>query len=275
MKKLIYLLLVLASNIFAPTAAGQTLVEMQPNCVGPEYPSASKRLEEEGTVTLRFSVGTDGKVISAEVEKSSAFKRLDQAARSSLLKCQFKPFLKDGVPIEVSSQKKYTFRLETGKIDSPVPYKVSAANGELLRNGNFPKMRFFSFSEPESLSINCRIANNPLYVSATNISINKFIENAFNSELQAAGLYSEQGTLLTADIKRIASSTFPSGSWDLELDLKLENGKKINYYHSHKFPLSTMDGLLSCPKAAQEFPIAIQQLFYKIADSKALIEPSK
>jgi hypothetical protein len=175
----------------------------------------------------------------------------------------------------VLSQKKYTFKLETGKIDTPVPYRVAAANGALLRNGNFPKMRFFSFSEPESLSINCRIANNPLYVSAQNISINKFIENAFNAELQEAGLYSEQGVLLTADIKRIASSTFPSGSWDLELDLKLESGKKINFFHSHQFPLSTMNGVLSCPKAAQEFPISIQQLFYKIVDSKALIEPSK
>jgi protein TonB len=39
-------------------------------CDKPEYPSTSKRLEEEGTVGLRFLVGVDGKVIQSEIEKS-------------------------------------------------------------------------------------------------------------------------------------------------------------------------------------------------------------
>jgi len=275
MKKLFYLLLVLASNFWALTAIGQTASEVQPKCVGPDYPSASKRLEEEGTVTLRYLVGTDGKVISAEVEKSSGFRRLDEAARSALVKCQFKPVLEDGIPVQRVSKQNYAFRLENAAKISPVQYKVSDLNGVLLKNGTFPKMRFVSFSEPESLSINCRLSTNPIYVSAQNISINKFIENAFNSELQAADLYSEQGTLLTADIKRISSSTFPSGSWDLELDLKLESGRKINYSHSHQFATSTTEGTQSCLKAAQEFPVAVQQLFYKIAANKNFIEPAK
>lgn len=275
MKKVIYPLLIVASNFLAFTAAAQIAPERQPNCAGPEYPSASKRLEEEGTVTLRYLVGTDGSVISAEVEKSSGFRRLDEAARSSIVKCQFKPALKDGIPVERVSKQNYTFRLESGTKISPVPYKVSDLNGVLLKNGTFPKLRFVSFSEPEYLSINCRLANNPLYVSDQNISINKFIENAFNSELKQADLFSDQGLLLTADIKRISVSTFPSGSWDIELDLKLESGKKINYFHTHQFPLSTMNGALSCPKAAQEFPIAIQQLFYKIAATKTFLEPAK
>ena len=275
MKKLFYLLLVLSGNFWALTAIGQTASEVQPKCAGPDYPSASKRLEEEGTVTLRYLVGTDGNVISAEVEKSSGFRRLDEAAKSSIVKCQFKPAIKDGIPVQRVSKQNYTFRLESGTKITPVPYKVSDLNGVLLKNGTFPKLRFVSFSEPEYLSINCRLANNPLYVSDQYISINKFIENAFNSELKQADLYSEQGLLLTADIKRISVSTFPSGSWDIDLDLKLESGKKINYSHTHQFPLSTMNGALSCPKAAQEFPIAIQQLFYKIAASKTFIEPAK
>lgn len=275
MKKLIYLLRVLAMYVLAFPVVGQTAPETQGRCVGPDYPSASVRLEEQGVVTIRFSVGTDGKVLSSEVEKSSGFKRLDEAARSSLVKCQFKPVLKDGIPVEVVSNKNYTFRLETGKIETPLPYKVSAANVEVLRNGNFPKMRFFSFSEPEYLSINCMLADNPLYVSLTNIPINKFIENAFNSELQEAGLYSEQGMLLTADIRRISASFFPIGSWDLEMDLKLEIGKKIKYFYTHNFPLPTNYGPLNCLKAAEEFPIAIQKLFYKIAASKALADQAQ
>ena len=68
------------------------------SCEKPEYPSASKRLEEEGTVQLKFLVGVDGKVMESAIEKSSGFRRLDEAARAGLSKCQFKPATVDGKP---------------------------------------------------------------------------------------------------------------------------------------------------------------------------------
>ena len=82
------------------------------NCEKPEYPSASKRLEEEGTVQLKFLVGADGKVIESAVEKSSGFRRLDEAARAGLSKCQFKPATVDGKPQQSWASMKYTWRLE-------------------------------------------------------------------------------------------------------------------------------------------------------------------
>jgi protein TonB len=78
----------------------------------PEYPSASKRLEEEGTVQLKFLVGVDGKVLESAVEKSSGFRRLDEAARAGLAKCQFKPGTVDGKPQQSWASMKYTWRLE-------------------------------------------------------------------------------------------------------------------------------------------------------------------
>jgi TonB family protein len=81
-------------------------------CEKPEYPSASKRLEEEGTVQLKILVGTDGKVIESAVEKSSGFRRLDEAARAALSKCQFKPGTEDGVLIQSWASMKFTWRLE-------------------------------------------------------------------------------------------------------------------------------------------------------------------
>jgi periplasmic protein TonB len=90
------------------TAAGVNVNQ----CEKPEYPSASRRLEEEGTVALRFLVGVDGKVIQSEVEKSSGFKRLDEAARAGLSKCQFRPALVDGKPEQSWASMKYTWRLE-------------------------------------------------------------------------------------------------------------------------------------------------------------------
>jgi len=92
----------------ARTAAGVNMAQ----CDKPEYPSASKRMEEEGTVGLRFLVGTDGRVIQSEVEKSSGYKRLDEAARAGLAKCLFRPALMDGKPEQAWTTIQYVWRLE-------------------------------------------------------------------------------------------------------------------------------------------------------------------
>ena len=82
------------------------------HCEKPEYPSASRRLEEEGTVHLRFLIGADGKVLQSEVEKSSGYKRLDEAARAGLSRCQFRPATVDGKPEQAWASMRYTWRLE-------------------------------------------------------------------------------------------------------------------------------------------------------------------
>ena len=94
----------------APTRTAASVNVAQ--CEKPEYPSASKRMEEEGTVALRFLVGTDGKVIQSEVEKSSGYKRLDEAARAGLSKCQFRPATLDGKPEQAWTTIRYVWRLE-------------------------------------------------------------------------------------------------------------------------------------------------------------------
>lgn len=103
----------------APTAPGPkaepvrtAAVVNAAHCEKPEYPSASRRLEEEGTVHLRFLVGADGKVIQSEVEKSSGYKRLDEAARAGLSRCQFRPATVDGKPEQAWASMRYTWRLE-------------------------------------------------------------------------------------------------------------------------------------------------------------------
>jgi protein TonB len=81
-------------------------------CDKPDYPSASRRMEEEGTVGLRFLVGVDGKVVQSEVAKSSGYKRLDEAARAGLSKCRFKPATVDGQPEQAWTTIQYVWRLE-------------------------------------------------------------------------------------------------------------------------------------------------------------------
>ena len=58
----------------------KTMARLTPGCRLPQYPKRSEEKGEEGTVVLRFLVGTDGRVQSAQLLKSSGFDRLDNAA---------------------------------------------------------------------------------------------------------------------------------------------------------------------------------------------------
>jgi periplasmic protein TonB len=97
-----------------PTPSIRTGAVIQPgaSCAKPDYPSASRRLEEEGTVSLKFLIGADGRVLQAEIEKTSGFPRLDEAARNTLSKCQFRPGTIDGKAEQSWASIKYTWRLE-------------------------------------------------------------------------------------------------------------------------------------------------------------------
>lgn len=96
----------------APAIRMGAVIQAGAHCAKPDYPSASRRMEEEGTVTLKFLIGADGKVMQADVEKSSGFTRLDEAARNALSKCQFRPGTVDGKPEQSWASIKYTWRLE-------------------------------------------------------------------------------------------------------------------------------------------------------------------
>jgi protein TonB len=82
------------------------------SCAKPEYPAASKRLQETGAVFLNFLVGVDGRVVDSKVETSSGFERLDEAALKALSLCSFKPGTVDGKPEQSWHKLKYVWKLE-------------------------------------------------------------------------------------------------------------------------------------------------------------------
>lgn len=87
-------------------------IDPSSQCRKPPYPAAARRLQEEGTVVLRFRIGGDGKVIAGNVVSSSGHERLDQAALDALSLCRFKPGTVDGVPEESWATVRYVWRLE-------------------------------------------------------------------------------------------------------------------------------------------------------------------
>jgi protein TonB len=96
----------------APVVRTPAVINASSSCETPEYPSQSRRLQESGTVQLRFYVGADGRVIESSVEKSSGYRRLDEAARLALAKCQFKPGTVDGKPEPSWANLRYVWKLE-------------------------------------------------------------------------------------------------------------------------------------------------------------------
>ncbi|MDP1864498.1 MAG: energy transducer TonB [Thiobacillus sp.] len=65
----------------------------------PPYPSASRRMGEEGEVRLRVQIDTAGQAQQIEVYRSSGFPRLDQAALDTVKQWRFVPARQGDQPI--------------------------------------------------------------------------------------------------------------------------------------------------------------------------------
>lgn len=78
----------------------------------PAYPPVSRRLGEEGRVLLRVRVGPDGLPAAVDLEKSSNFERLDEAARQVVTRWRFVPARRGDEPIEASVIVPIVFRLD-------------------------------------------------------------------------------------------------------------------------------------------------------------------
>lgn len=101
-----------------PTAtASKPVLEQEPvadfsTCSKPVYPLASRKAKEAGAVMLRFQISAEGKVEDASVVSSSGYPLLDEAARSSIAKCGFKPGIAGGKPVSSPAIMQYVWRLD-------------------------------------------------------------------------------------------------------------------------------------------------------------------
>jgi D-alanyl-D-alanine endopeptidase (penicillin-binding protein 7) len=93
-----------------PDGASKGLVVFN-SCAKPVWPREDLDAHHEGTVTLAFLVGADGKAKDAKIVKSSGYRGLDDSARDGIAKCEFKPAMKAGQPTEswVHMQYVWTF----------------------------------------------------------------------------------------------------------------------------------------------------------------------
>jgi protein TonB len=81
-------------------------------CEKPPYPAASLRANERGIVRLNFLIDVDGRVLQSKVERSSGYRRLDEAARAALGACRFRPATVDGRPERAWARIDYDWKIE-------------------------------------------------------------------------------------------------------------------------------------------------------------------
>jgi len=82
------------------------------SCTKPEWPRQSLRNKESGSVTLRFVVAPNGRLIRYDVLHSSGFPMLDKAAGAGLSTCRFRPGGINGKPVQSVAYVQYVWTLE-------------------------------------------------------------------------------------------------------------------------------------------------------------------
>lgn len=90
-----------------PASAIQYLVPPEP-----EYPRLSRRNGETGTVIVRAFADEAGVPHQVQIERSSGFARLDEAAMSAVRKTHFKPYSEYGKPVAGWVRMPFPFELE-------------------------------------------------------------------------------------------------------------------------------------------------------------------
>jgi len=77
----------------------------------PQYPMASRRNQESGTLVLRIQIDINGSPGKIEVSRSSGYPRLDESARNWIASCRFKVATVEGKPVAGWATQAYTFNL--------------------------------------------------------------------------------------------------------------------------------------------------------------------
>lgn len=77
----------------------------------PSYPARARRLEEEGTATVRMTLDTDGRPTAVSVEQGTGFTDLDAAALDAVRSAACQPYIERGEAVPVSVVQSIDFKL--------------------------------------------------------------------------------------------------------------------------------------------------------------------
>ncbi|NBO39634.1 TonB family protein [bacterium] len=111
------------------------------SCSNPEalYPPESRRMNETGITILRFGVEPSGILSFVDIEKSSGFRRLDEAARKFLETCKFSLGTVNGKPERSSGTFNVEWRLAAEKEQARLNPEAELKKGGQLSDSQYVK----------------------------------------------------------------------------------------------------------------------------------------
>jgi periplasmic protein TonB len=101
-----------------PLPAPAPVVKVQPSTDADDlynpnqrYPRFSFQMNEQGSVLVRILISAKGLPLKAELQKTSGFERLDQAALEYVMQSRYKPGTLNGVPNEMWMGRTVTYTI--------------------------------------------------------------------------------------------------------------------------------------------------------------------
>lgn len=76
------------------------------------YPPISRRLGEQGTAVVKFTIGADGAVSNVSLSKSSGYSRLDEAAVRCVSDWGYNPGTAGGKPVAMTQEASVVYRMQ-------------------------------------------------------------------------------------------------------------------------------------------------------------------
>jgi hypothetical protein len=149
----------------------------------------------------------------------------------------------------------------------PPRYSVSVDNIQALKKYKEAKTMVSSVTQSASFSSACRLMG-PIE-PADGLTFSKFIQKAFNDELKMADIYSEKGTRISGDIRKVvfsSSSGLTTGYWDIAINFKSSNGSSLDARNKYVFE-SGFDAVTACNATADALSPAVQDLISSVIAS--------
>lgn len=104
-----------ASDNTAAAGGGETRDAIPVSTIRPRYPATALRNNQEGWVSLQYTVNTDGSVSNIEVVNAEPRHVFDSAAVDAIRRAKFSPAMRDGAAIASQQQKRIEFKLSNSQ----------------------------------------------------------------------------------------------------------------------------------------------------------------
>ena len=104
-----------ASDNTAAAGSGETRDAIPVSTIRPRYPATALRNNQEGWVSLQYTVNTDGSVSNIEVVNAEPRHVFDSAAVDAIRRAKFSPAMRDGAAIASQQQKRIEFKLSNSQ----------------------------------------------------------------------------------------------------------------------------------------------------------------